>query len=425
MEYHFNIKAIRENPEAFDAGLARRGIEPYSSSILSADSDYRKYVTLREQAQAERKEISRQVGVAKKNKDEATASDLMLQADRLQSRILIHDRLANEAKYELEAIMLKLPNLPAHDVPEGKDEKDNVFIRQNNVVPKLDGTSHWNVPLAWGFDDAAKITGSRFSALSGPVARLHRALGQFMIDEQIKRGYKEVIPPTVVRPEALFGTGQLPKFEEDLFKVVDGDNERYLIPTAEVPLTNVFADSISNGATGPRRLVAITDCYRAEAGSAGRDTRGMIRQHQFQKVELVSVCEPSQSEAEHEYMVESAEAILDKLGLPYRRMLLCAGDMGFSAQKTYDLEVWLPGQNAYREISSVSNCGDFQARRMNARYKINGETVYAHTLNGSGLAVGRTLVAVVENYVTGTFDVEIPAVLQPYMLGAKFLSELE
>jgi len=322
----------------------------------------------------------------------------------------------------LNNAIVVLPNIPAAEVPAGFDESDNVIIHTRGVIPTFDFTprEHDTLALKFGYDPdtAATIAGARFAVLKGPLARLHRALGQFMIDRHVETGgFTEVAPPLLVREAAMFGTGQLPKFEEDSFKTTDG---RYLIPTAEVSLTNLVREKILDATDLPLRFTALTPCFRSEAGSAGRDTRGLIRQHQFDKVELVAiVADADAAAAEHERMTGHAEAILDALGLPYRRMLLCAGDMGFSARKTYDLEVWLPGQGAYREISSCSDCGDFQARRMDARYKTRGEkgTKFVHTLNGSALAVGRTLVAVIENYQRADGSVAVPEVLAPYMGG--------
>ncbi|MGL4542708.1 MAG: serine--tRNA ligase, partial [Polymorphobacter sp.] len=321
----------------------------------------------------------------------------------------------------LTAALAEIPNLPAPDVPEGADEHGNVVVHVRGTKPEfaVKPLEHDILAARFGYDPeaAAKIAGARFAVLAGPLARLHRALGQFMIDTQTaEHGYRETAVPLLVRAEAMFGTNQLPKFEDDAFKTTDG---RYLIPTAEVSLTNLVRETILDAEALPLRLTALTPCFRQEAGSAGRDTRGLIRQHQFEKCELVAITTPDAAAAEHERMAGCAEAILDRLGLHYRRMLLCTGDMGFGAQKTFDLEVWLPGQNAFREISSISNCGDFQARRMDARFRVRGDkgTQHVHTLNGSGLAVGRTLVAVIENYQQADGSVHIPEVLWPYMGG--------
>jgi seryl-tRNA synthetase len=321
----------------------------------------------------------------------------------------------------LEAVLAAIPNLPAEDVPQGADEKENVEVARWGAVPTFDfepkDHADFGPALGLDFEGGAALSGARFTALRGQMARLHRALAQFMLDRQSgENGYEEVNPPLLVRDAALFGTGQLPKFAEDLFRTTDG---RWLIPTAEVSLTNLVAEQIVPDAGLPLRFTALTPCFRSEAGAAGRDTRGYIRQHQFEKVELVAICRPEESEAEHERMCAAAEGILQALALPYRKVLLCTGDMGFSARKTFDLEVWLPSQKTYREISSVSNCGDFQARRMNARYRPEGEkaTRFLHTLNGSGLAVGRTLVAVLENYQQADGSVAVPDALVPYMGG--------
>lgn len=420
MKYHFDIKRITADPAAYDAMLASRGHKPAAKEVAELDASRRSGLTSAQEATGKHKELSGQVGKAMKAGATGLADQLKVRIARLKSDIEWGEHCAEVAERRLNEIMLALPNWPADDVPDGADETANVEVKQWGKVGARDGVPHYDMTqVDLGFEDAARISGTRFAMLKGPVARLHRALGQFMLDEQTKRGYLEVVPPTIVNPSALLGTGQLPKFEEDLFKTTDG---RYLIPTAEVSLTNILADQVLVGGTS--RFVALTDCYRAEAGSAGRDTRGLIRQHQFQKVELVTICEPQQSAFEHDYMVNAAEQILARLDLTFRTMLLCKGDMGFSAQKTYDIEVWLPGQNAYREISSVSNCGDFQARRMNTRYKKDGQTFYAHTLNGSGLAVGRTLVAILENYQTED-DVMIPVALRPYMRYCTYLSEFE
>ena len=326
----------------------------------------------------------------------------------------------------LTAMLAAIPNLPADDVPEGADEEANVEVSRWGTSRNFDSApqdhADFGPALGLDFEGGAKLSGARFTALRGQMARLHRALAQYMLDTQTGvNGYEETNPPLLVRDEALFGTGQLPKFAEDLFRTTDG---RWLIPTAEVSLTNLVADQIVPLAELPVRLTALTPCFRSEAGSAGRDTRGFIRQHQFEKVELVTICAPDESEAEHDRMCAAAEGILQALALPYRKMLLCTGDMGFGARKTWDLEVWLPSQETYREISSVSNCGDFQARRMNARYKPEGEkqTRFLHTLNGSGLAVGRTLVAVLENYQQADGSVIVPEVLLPYMGGVTVLT---
>jgi seryl-tRNA synthetase len=425
MKYHFDIKSIRDDPTAFDAAMVARGHQPMSEVILKYDDYRRKAQTEIDRIRNLIKDLSNQIGQAMKAGDHNTAGALKAGVAVHKGNLLYWENTLKSNVEILEYNLLQCPNVAASEVPEGKDESQNLKIREYR--PYLEdlkvGIPHWEMDLDFGMDAAAKISGARFSMLGGGVARLHRALGQFMLDRHIARKFKEVIPPVIVNAEALYGTAQLPKFGEDLFAIAgEEETTQYLIPTGEVPLTNIVADSILIPGS-IHRFVALTECFRAEAGSAGRDTRGLIRQHQFQKVELVTICEPHKSVSEHEYMAQSAEAILEALELPYRRMLLCKGDMGFAARKTWDLEVWLPGQQAYREISSISNCGDFQARRMNTRYKVDGQTVYAHTLNGSGLAVGRTLVAVLENYWIDD-DIRIPEVLRPYMGDAYYLSEL-
>jgi seryl-tRNA synthetase len=433
MKYHFDIQSVRDNPEAFVAGMARRGFDPQLAKIQEYDVHRRNALANGQTQQALLKTRSAEIGQAIKAGDNQRVAELKESVAIIKDNIKMwSDQVAN-CESTLEAFMLACPNRPAGDVPDGTNEHGNVEVKWWNADTLAmktrgarDGVAHWDMDLDWGWDTAAKISGSRFSMLGGGLAKLHRALGQFMLDTHSDYKFKEIIPPSIVNEQALYNTGQLPKFAGDLFGIAGEDDDgysqstQYLIPTAEVPLTNILADQVI---MGMHRYVALTDCFRSEAGSAGRDTRGLIRQHQFQKVELVTICEPQQSIAEHEYMTLAAERILELLKLPYRRMLLCTGDMGFSAQKTFDLEVWLPGQNAYREISSVSNCGDFQARRANIRYKVDGKTVYAHTLNGSGVAVGRALVAVVENYQLGDGDVMIPQVLQMYMGGRTRLSE--
>ena len=421
-----DIKSIRENPDAFDAGLARRGVEPQAAALVALDAEYRAVLTENQQAQARRNEASKAIGAAKAAKDEDKASALMAEVATLKTRLAELDDKERVLGEQLNAILAALPNIPAADVPEGADEADNVELTRWGSPRNFDFTpkEHADLGPALGldFEAGAKLSGARFTVLRGQMARLQRALAQFMLDTQTQEaGYSETAVPLLVRDEAVFGTGQLPKFAEDLFQTTDG---RWLIPTAEVSLTNIVRDNILDAATLPVRMTALTPCFRSEAGAAGRDTRGYIRQHQFEKVELVSITTPDQSDAEHERMTAAAEAILQKLDLPYRKMLLCSGDMGFTARKTYDLEVWLPGQNAYREISSCSNCGDFQARRMNARFRPEGEkaTQFVHTLNGSGLAVGRTLVAVLENYQQADGSVRVPAALLSYMGGIDTLT---
>jgi len=416
-----DIRFIRENPAAFDEGLARRGLEPAAESILALDAQTRAVATEMQQDQARRNELSKAIGQAMAAKDGDRAETLKAEVAALKERLPVLEAQDRELIAALSDRLLALPSLPADDVPEGADEADNVEEMRWGTPRSFDFTpvdhADFGPALGLDFEGAAAISGARFAALRGGIARLHRALGQFMLDTQTERNaYEEVNPPLLVRDEALIGTGQLPKFAEDLFRTTDG---RWLIPTAEVSLTNLVREQILTEAQLPIRFTALTPCFRSEAGSAGRDTRGFIRQHQFEKVELVAIAAPEQSAAEHSHMIAAAEGILQALGLPYRRMLLCTGDMGFSARKTYDLEVWLPSQNCYREISSISNCGDFQARRMNARYRPEGEkgTRFLHTLNGSGLAVGRTLVAVLENGQQADGSVIIPEVLHGYMGG--------
>jgi seryl-tRNA synthetase len=419
-----DIRYIRENPAEFDLGLARKGLAPLSAEILSQDAALRETVTTLQAALTRRNEASKAIGAAKAQKDEATAAALMAEVSELKTRIPDLEAKERELSEALNARLSAIPNFPAADVPEGPDETANVVVKTWGEPRTFDfeAKEHDAVaaPLGLDFERAAKLSGARFAVMSGGVARLHRALAQFMLDRQIENGFTETAVPLLVRDEAVYGTGQLPKFAEDLFRTTDG---RWLIPTAEVSLTNLVAGEILDTASLPLRLTALSACFRAEAGSAGRDTKGMIRQHQFEKVEMVVIAAADQSEAEHAGMTECAEGILQALGLPYRVMLLCTGDMGFASRKTHDLEVWLPGQGCYREISSVSNCGDFQARRMNARHRAAGEkgTEFVHTLNGSGLAVGRTLVAVLENYQQADGSVTIPEVLRPYMGGLEAL----
>ncbi|GLV25770.1 serine--tRNA ligase [Sphingobium sp. Cam5-1] len=416
-----DIRFIRENPAAFDAGLARRGFAPWSVDILALDERSRAIKTELQQGQARRNEASKAIGAAMAAKDMEKAETLKAEVAALKESMPAREEEDREVSEKLHVLLSAIPNLPAADAPEGADEADNVEVsrwgepRQFGFTPQ--DHADFGPALGLDFEGGAALSGARFTALRGQMARLHRALAQFMLDRQSgENGYEEVNPPLLVRDEALFGTGQLPKFAEDLFRTTDG---RWLIPTAEVSLTNLVREQIVDVASLPMRLTALTPCFRSEAGSAGRDTRGFIRQHQFEKVELVAICKPEDSEAEHERMCAAAEGVLQALGLPYRKVLLCTGDMGFAAAKTYDLEVWLPSQQTYREISSISNCGDFQARRMNARFKPEGEkqTRFLHTLNGSGLAVGRTLVAVLENYQQEDGSVIVPEVLAPYMGG--------
>lgn len=421
-----DIRFIRENPAAFDAGLARRGLAPLSAEILALDEQSRAIKTQLQVGQARRNEASKLIGQAMGAGDKDKAEALKAEVAAIKEGTPALEAQDREVGDALGAMLAAIPNLPADDVPQGDDEADNVEASRWGTPRDFDFApqdhADFGPALGLDFEGGAALSGARFTALRGQMARLHRALAQFMLDRQTaENGYEEVNPPLLVRDEALFGTGQLPKFAEDLFRTTDG---RWLIPTAEVSLTNLVANQIVPLADLPVRLTALTPCFRSEAGSAGRDTRGFIRQHQFEKVELVAICAPDESEAEHERMCAAAEGILQALGLPYRKMLLCTGDMGFGARKTWDLEVWLPSQNTYREISSVSNCGDFQARRMNARYKPEGEkqTRFLHTLNGSGLAVGRTLVAVLENYQQADGSVIVPEALAPYMGGVTRLT---
>ncbi|WP_448664273.1 serine--tRNA ligase [Sphingomonas sp. CJ20] len=418
-----DIRSIRETPEAFDRGLARRGLAPQSAALLALDERRRALITEAQAVQARRNEASKAIGAAKARRDDPT--DLMAEVAALKERMPQIDAEEKAVGAELDAMLATIPNLPLADVPFGKDEDDNALVHSHGEPPvfAFAPKEHDAIGPALGldFETGAAMSGARFTLVRGQAARLHRALGQFMLDTLTQQhGFEEVAPPLLVRDEALFGTGQLPKFAEDLFKTTDG---RWLIPTAEVSLTNIVAGKILSQDELPLRFAALTACFRSEAGAAGRDTRGFIRQHQFEKVEMVSIVTPDASEAEHERMTLCAEGILDKLGLAYRRMKLCTGDMGFTAARTYDLEVWLPGQDRYREISSCSTCGDFQARRMSARYRPEGEkgTRFLHTLNGSGLAVGRTLVAVLENYQQENGAVAVPDVLQPYLDGQTLL----
>jgi seryl-tRNA synthetase len=416
-----DIKTIRDHPDAFDARLKRRGAAAVAADILAADTAWRDAATSLQTALARRNDASKAIGAAKAQKREEDAAALMAEVTDLKAQIPALEEADRDLQQRLQTLLAALPNLPADDVPEGADETGNVIQHERGERRNYRFTplEHFDIGPALGmdFETAQKVSGARFVYLRGHIARLSRALGQFMLDLHTEEfGYQEVAPPILVRDTALYGTGQLPKFAEDSFQTTDG---RWLIPTAEVSLTNIVSDTILPHTDVPLRFTALTPCFRSEAGAAGRDTRGLIRQHQFEKVELVSITTPEASEAEHERMTGCAEAVLDRLGLAYRRMLLCTGDMGASARKTFDLEVWLPGQQAWREISSCSNCGDYQARRMNARYRPEGEkgTQFVHTLNGSGLAVGRALVAVLETYQNADGSVDIPAVLQPYMRG--------
>jgi seryl-tRNA synthetase len=421
-----DIKAIRENPEAFKKALAYKlkdGAGPVVDRLLSTDQELRAAQTAYQTSQARRNDASKQIGQAKAQKDDARAQALMDEVEALKVALLQSQDNERRQLETLRSQLSVIPNIPFDDVPIGDDESGNQEIRKFGAISHREFTPKDHADLGEGlglmdFAAAARMSGARFVVTKGALARLERAIGQFMLDIQTTHnGYLEVNPPLLVRDHALYGTGQLPKFEEDLFKTT---LDHYLIPTAEVSLTNLVRESLLSEEELPLRLTALTPCFRAEAGSAGRDTKGMIRQHQFNKVELVSITTPEQSQSEHERMVECAEGILKTLGLSFRTMLLCTGDMGFGARKTYDLEVWLPSQDTYREISSCSNCGDFQARRMEARYRPKGDknTRFLHSLNGSGLAVGRTLVAIMENYQDEGGRIFIPEGLQSYMSGA-------
>jgi seryl-tRNA synthetase len=434
-----DIKWIRDNPEAFDRALARRGLSGESAKLIALDEKRRAAITKAEAAQARRNAASKDIGAAKKNKDEAAAAALMAEVAALKDLMPALEKEEKEASAELNTVLAAIPNLPSDDVPDGKDEIANVehhrFGAKRNY--SFEPKQHFELGeelRQMDFETAAKLSGARFVVLKSGLARMERAIGQFFVDvHTTEHGYTEIAPPLLVRDEVMYGTAQLPKFEEDQFWAVKGEllvgsdnamgairaQRLGLIPTAEVPLTNMVRESIVEEAELPMRLTAYTPCFRAEAGAAGRDTRGMIRQHQFNKVELVSITTPEQSKDEHERMLACAEEVLRRLGLHYRVVTLCGGDMGFPSQKTYDIEVWLPGQGMYREISSCSNCGDFQARRMDARYRTKeGRTVrHVHTLNGSGVAVGRALVAVMETYQQDGGSIAVPDALQSYMGG--------
>lgn len=417
-----DIKWIRENPQIFDTAMAQRGSDCVATDLISIDEKRRSILSDLQTYQEQRNTASREIGKALSMKDTGLADKVKAEIAQIKSLVQAGEENARNTAAELTAALAELPNVPMDGVPVGADEAANIVLRTEgekpgmNFVPK----EHFEIGEALGlmdFESAAKLAGSRFTVLRGNFARLERALGAFMLDLHTgQHGYTETVPPLLVREDVLFGTGQLPKFADDLFHTEDG---RWLIPTAEVPLTNLVREDILDQSSLPMRMTALTPCFRAEAGAAGRDTRGMLRQHQFMKVELVSITEPQHSLAELDRMTGAAEEVLKQLGLHYRVMVLSTGDMGFAAQKTHDIEVWLPGQNTYREISSCSVCGDFQARRMNARYRVEGEkgTQFVHTLNGSGVAVGRALIAVVENYQTHDGSVTVPDVLRPYMGG--------
>ena len=416
-----DLKYIRENPQDFDAALIRRGAAPVAASVLALDENRRALLTEMQNAQARRNEASKAIGAAMGKGDTAAAEALKAEVAALKDTLPALEEQERAAGEELDTLLAGLPNLPGDDTPDGADETENVEIARWGTPRsfEFEPRDHADLGPVLGldFETGVAISGARFTFMRGQMARLNRALGQFMLDYQTgQRGYTECATPYLVRQESLFGTGQLPKFAEDNFQTTDG---RWLIPTAEVSLTNSVREQILDEGALPIRMTALTPCFRSEAGAAGRDTKGLIRQHQFEKVELVSIVRPEDSAAEHERMVESAEGILQALELPYRKMLLCTGDMSASARRTYDLEVWLPGQGLYREISSCSNCGDWQARRMNTRYRPaeSKGNVFVHTLNGSGLAVGRTLVAVLENHQQADGSVIVPTALLPYMGG--------
>ena len=416
-----DIRAIRNDPAAFDAGLARRGLPPQAAALIALDERRRAAATEAQEAQNRRNAASKAIGQAMASGATDEAEALKTEVAAIKQRLPELEAEERDAGAALDAALAVVPNLPADDVPEGADEQANREIARWGTPRQFDFTpqEHADLGPALGmdFETGAALSGARFTFLRGPIARLHRALGQFMLDRHTQdNGYTECNPPVLVNDGAMYGTDKLPKFAEDSFRTTDG---RWLIPTSEVSLTASVAGQILPDLAQPMRLTAHTLCFRSEAGAAGRDTRGFIRQHQFEKVELVSICRPEDSEAEHQRMLACAQGVLEALDLPYRTMLLCTGDMGFGARKTYDLEVWLPGQDAWREISSCSNTGDFQARRMNTRYRPAGEkgTAFVHTLNGSGLAVGRTLVAVMENYQQADGSISVPPALAPYMGG--------
>jgi seryl-tRNA synthetase len=421
-----DIRLIRENPESFDAALARRGLEPLAAGLIALDEERRALTTQVQVAQSRRNEASKLIGAAMAKGDKDAAEALKAEVAALKDAMPALEGDADALAAKLKAALEIIPNLPAADVPHGAGEEENVELSRWGTPREFDFTAkeHADIAPALGmdFETGARLSGARFTFLRGDMARLHRALGQFMLDVQTREhGYEECNPPVLVGDDAMYGTDKLPKFAEDSFCTTNG---RWLIPTSEVSLTASVMGELLDESALPMRLTALTLCFRSEAGAAGRDTRGFIRQHQFEKCELVSIVRPENSEAEHQRMVRAAETILERLNLPYRKLLLCTGDMGFGARKTYDLEVWLPGQGAYREISSCSNTGDFQARRMNTRYRVAKETggeqkttQFVHTLNGSGLAVGRTLVAVIENYQNADGSVSVPDALLPYMGG--------
>jgi seryl-tRNA synthetase len=420
-----DLRWIRDNPAEFDRGLVRRSLTPRAGEVLALDRRWRAAETQVQEAQARRNRLAREIGAAKKRGDDTEALLRQSVADKEAEAAAAAE--AARLRAEIDLVLAELPNLPAEDVPDGPDESANRLLRTHGEKPGFNFAARPHDALGEGlglmdFARAGKLSGARFVVLKGALARLERALAQFMLDLHTREfGYEEVAPPFLVRDDAVFGTGSLPKFADQLFRTT---NDYWLIPTAEVPLTNLVAGEILDEAALPLRFTAWTPCFRSEAGSAGRDTRGMIRMHQFPKVELVSITRPEESEAEHERMTACAEEVLRRLGIAYRVVVLATGDMGFAARKTYDIEVWLPGQGTYREISSCSNCGPFQAQRMNARYRpADGKgTRPVHTLNGSGLAVGRTLIAVLENYQRHDGSVAVPPALQPYLGGLEVIS---
>jgi seryl-tRNA synthetase len=417
-----DIKLIRDNPQAFDAGLARRGLPPQASALVALDEKRRAQMQALQEAQSRRNGLSKEIGAAMGKKDMALAEKLKAEVASLKDAITSGEENEKALNKELNDALSVIPNIPLDTVPNGKDEHDNVEVRTWGQKPSFafEPQQHFDIGEGLGlmdFELAAKLSGARFVILKGALARMERALAQFMLDlHTTEFGYTECYAPYMLRDEAMYGVGQLPKFAEDLFKTNSG---HWLIPTAEAPLTNFVREQVLDEAKLPIRMTAYTPCFRAEAGAAGRDTRGMIRQHQFSKVELVSIATPEQADAEHERMTSCAEEVLKRLNLAFRTIVLCTGDMGFGSRKTYDIEVWLPGQNAFREISSCSQFGEFQARRMDARSKAADakQARYVHTLNGSGLAVGRTMVAILENYQNGDGSVTIPEALRPYMGG--------
>jgi seryl-tRNA synthetase len=423
-----DLRALRDNPQAFDANWARRGLEAQTPDILKMDEERRGLQTKLQVLQADRNEKSKAIGIIKSNKGDA--QPVMDEVAALKTQMTELEGLEAKIAEELNLRLASLPNMLADDVPAGKSEDDNKEVRRHGEPRRLNAPAPDHVAIGEGlgmmdFETAAKMSGSRFVIMQSGLARMERALAQFMLDTHTgEHGYTEVSPPLLVNDKTMFGTGQLPKFHDDQFRTTRGD---WLIPTAEVSLTNIVADCIVDAETLPRRYTAWTPCFRQEAGAAGKDTKGMIRQHQFYKVEMVSITAPDKSIEEHERMTQCAETILKKLGLQFRTMALCAGDIGFGSRKTYDIEVWLPGQQKYREISSCSNCWDFQARRMKARFRAKGEkdTQFVHTLNGSGVAVGRALIAVLENYYNAEDgSVTVPDVLRPYMGGVEKIVKL-